>query len=105
MAASEASIEVRAVGEKEYVIVIPGEDHTTGSLLQTYLSRDPRVELAYYRAPHPLEEKIEVYVKLREGSLAEVLKDAIDSILETAREMRSLLLDAYREAGISVEED
>ena len=39
------------------------EDHTLGNALRTALLLDPRVRFAGYRAPHPLENKIELKVQ------------------------------------------
>ena len=99
------SLRMEKKGDREYVFLIEGEDHTIGSLLQLYLSRDERVEAAYYRLVHPLEEKIEVYLRLaRDEDPYRVLRDAVERIIETAREMESLVREALREAGVEVED-
>jgi len=94
-------VEIRRLGDKEYEIVIRGEDHTLGSLLEKYLDEDPRVATVYYRKPHPAEDVITVYLNLVEdvdpaGLLAEIL----DKIIEEAREAEKKLLQAYKEYGI-----
>ena len=99
------SLSMKKKGDREYVFIIEGEDHTIGSLLQLYLSMDERVDAAYYRPTHPLENKIEVYVRLAsDDDPYRVLRDAVERIIETSREMERLLREAYREAGIEVED-
>ncbi len=99
------SLSMKKKGDREYVFIIEGEDHTIGSLLQLYLSRDERVEAAYYRLIHPLEDKIEVYIRLaRDDDPYKVLRDTVEKIIETSREMEELLREAFREAGIEVED-
>lgn len=99
------SLRMERKGEREYVFILEGEDHTIGSLLQLYLSRDERVEAAYYRLVHPLEDKIEVYIRLaRDEDPYRVLRDAVERIIETSREMESLVREALREAGVEVED-
>ena len=99
------SLRMERKGEREYVFILEGEDHTIGSLLQLYLSRDERVEAAYYRLVHPLEDKIEVYIRLaRDEDPYRVLRDAVERIIETSREMESLVREALREEGVEVED-
>lgn len=98
-------VEIRRVGDNKYVVNIPGEDHTIGSLLQALLSKDDRVKLAYYNQPHPLEDRIEVFISLNgDYDPKQIIVEALDKIIALAREAREKLLQAYREAGIEVEE-
>jgi len=99
------SVEVEQRGPREYRIVLRGEDHTMGSLLQYFLLRDPRVELAYYSVPHPLHDAIEVYLKLKEDvDPLQVLEDAVDRIVETVRDAGEKTKSALAEAGLGGED-
>lgn len=40
------------------------EDHTIGNIIKMQLLREENVIYAGYRAPHPLENKIEIKVKI-----------------------------------------
>jgi len=99
------SVEVEERGPREYRILLHGEDHTMGSLLQYFLLRDPRVELAYYRVPHPLQDAIEVYLKLKEDAdPLQVLEEALDKVLEIIRDAGEKTRAALAEAGLGGEE-
>jgi len=99
------SVEVVERGPREYKILVQGEDHTMGSLLQYFLLRDPRVELAYYRVPHPLQEAIEIYLKLREDAdPIQVIEDALDKVIEIIKDADEKTRAALAEAGLGGEE-
>ncbi len=96
---------VKKIGENEYLLELPGEDHTLGSLLQHYLQEDENVATAYYSKPHHLEDKITIYVKLKEDKdPIETFKKALEKIASDARKFREELLKAYEEAGINIED-
>ncbi len=100
-----SKIRVRKISEDEYLFEIDGEDHTIGSLLQHYLQEDEKVVTAYYSQPHPLEEKINVYIKVKSGAdPIKVLRNALETIAREAGEFRELLLKAYEDAGINIED-
>jgi DNA-directed RNA polymerase subunit L len=99
-----SKVAVRKIGDREYMFELDGEDHTMGSLLQHYLQLDERVDTVYYSKPHPLEDKITVYVKLAvETDPIEVFKGALERIASEAKEFREKLLEAYKKAGVNIE--
>lgn len=81
--------------------VIEGEDHTLGNLLEKTLTTINGVVVAYYESPHPLENKIIVYIET-DGSIKprEALKKALERILEMNEEFRKLYLEKLREKGV-----
>jgi len=94
-------VQVRRIGDQEYEVLIEGEDHTLGSLLEKYLEEDPRVSTVYYRKLHPAEDVISVYLKLAEDiDPVALLLEALDKIIADAREAERKLLEAYKEFGI-----
>jgi len=59
------------------------EDHTLGNALRTSLLQDSRVRFAGYRAPHPLENKIELKVQTNgEITPHQVVIEALNSLEE-----------------------
>ncbi|GAQ88981.1 DNA-directed RNA polymerase II subunit 11 [Klebsormidium nitens] len=57
------------------------EDHTLGNLIRMQLHRDPEVLFAGYKAPHPLEYKINFKVQARDTTNPEtVFRRAIDAV-------------------------
>jgi len=95
------NVQVERIGDKEYNILIEGEDHTLGSLLEKYLDEDPRVSTVYYRKRHPAEDVIIVYINLAEDvDPVALLLEALDRIIADAREAEKKLLEAYKEYGI-----
>jgi DNA-directed RNA polymerase II subunit RPB11/DNA-directed RNA polymerase subunit L len=104
LAGSNVSLE--ALGNGRYRLTITGEDHTIGNLLsRTLLSMD-EVAFAYYEQPHPLEDRIVVYLQLKEpdGDPVVVLLRALDRILEVNEEFKRLYLEALRDKGLEVED-
>ncbi len=99
-----AEVKFRRISEREYEIVLPGEDHTIGSLLEHYLMTDDRVVYASYRQPHPLEDVIEVYVKLAgDYDVVEVVSDALERVIRDAGDVRARLAAALKEAGVEAD--
>jgi len=45
--------------------IINGENHTIGRLLEFILKKNSVVTYCYYEMPHPLKEKIIIYVDLK----------------------------------------
>ena len=62
------------------------EDHTLGNILRMQLLRDSRVLFAGYKAPHPLENKIEVQVQTN-GSITphQVVMEALDNLIDVVK--------------------
>ncbi len=85
-----------------YEVVIEGEDDTIGNLLATYLEDMPEVQLSYYKRPHPLENKIIVYVKLKDENtnVKEVLEKAMRRILEDINDLREKYVKALEKVGV-----
>ena len=85
--------------------VIEGEDHTLGNLLEKVLASMEGVKMAYYEVPHPLENKIIVYI-VTDGSVKprEALRKALHEIIAMNEEFRRLYLNVLRERGVDVSE-
>jgi len=76
---------------------ITHEDHTLGNLVYMQLLKDPRVLYAGYRAPHPLENFIEVKVQTAEGATPQqALMSAMDVILKDLVAIESSFNTAVR---------
>ncbi len=87
--------EIRSVGNGEYEIEFEGEDDTLGNLLASYLEDMDGVRLAYYKRPHPLEERIILYVKLEEGrDVKNLLIRALEFILRDINDLHSKYIEA-----------
>lgn len=104
------SVTVKAVAEGEekprkFMVTIEGEDHSVGNLLARTLLSMKEVKFAYYEQPHPLEDKIVVFVELKSEkvSIKKVLLQALDIIEETNREFRSKLVEEAGRKGIELE--
>ncbi|MEM1873907.1 MAG: RpoL/Rpb11 RNA polymerase subunit family protein [Acidilobaceae archaeon] len=102
---SGGRVRVERVGDRTYRVLFEGEDHTMGNLLATTLTGMPEVEAASYMKPHPLEDKIVVFVSLRDSGVdvVDVLIKALERILEKNKVFRELYLAALRERGVSIE--
>lgn len=57
------------------------EDHTLGNIIRMQLLQDERVRFAGYKAPHPLEQKIQVKIQT-DGQITphEALMNSLDSL-------------------------
>ncbi|MEN3000140.1 MAG: RpoL/Rpb11 RNA polymerase subunit family protein [Acidilobaceae archaeon] len=103
------SVTIRvAEGEKrprKYIVTIEGEDHSMGNLLARTLLSMKEVKFAYYEQPHPLEEKIVIFVELRSErtSIKKVLLRALEIIEKTNKEFRSKLLEEAQRKGLELE--
>ncbi|GAB6147620.1 DNA-directed RNA polymerase subunit L [Stetteria hydrogenophila] len=77
--------------------IIEGEDHTLGNLLEKTLTTLDGVVVAYYEAPHPLEDKIILYIET-DGSVKprEALRKALEKILEMNKTFRTLYLEKLK---------
>ncbi len=93
-------MEVRVVSnkERELELEVRGESHTLGNLIAKELQSMEGVELAYYEIPHPLQDRMIIYVKTREGlSPLEALNRALSSIEETLNRLEGDLSKALGE--------
>jgi DNA-directed RNA polymerase subunit L len=98
---------IKRVSEDTYEIHIEGEDDTIGHLVSTYLELSDRVQLSYYKRPHPLEEKIIIYVRLKNknDNIRDVLEEVIGGkLLSDINDLRERYLEALRKAGVSEED-
>jgi DNA-directed RNA polymerase subunit L len=69
--------------DRELLLEIWGEDHTLGNMLAKEALRHPDVTYAAYRIPHPLQDKLELYITVKEGSdPGRVLKEVCDKLKE-----------------------
>ncbi|MEM0340352.1 MAG: RpoL/Rpb11 RNA polymerase subunit family protein [Acidilobaceae archaeon] len=102
---TQSRVFIEKLGDNSYKVLIDGEDHTMGNLLAKTLLELPEVEIASYLKPHPLEDKVVVFVSLknRETSVVDVLIKALEKILEKNQMFRDLYLKALKERGIVIE--
>ncbi|MEM1675217.1 MAG: DNA-directed RNA polymerase subunit L [Desulfurococcaceae archaeon] len=54
--------------ERELLIEIQGEDHTLGNLIAKEALNHSSVAYASYNIPHPLQDKLLIYISVKEGS-------------------------------------
>ncbi len=58
-------------------LVLKKIDHTLGNILSSGLKRHDKVIYAGYNMPHPLDDKIIIHFKLKEGKIKSTIKDTI----------------------------
>lgn len=75
--------------DTEIVIQITGEDDTLGNLISKEAMKHPKVIYATYRIPHPLQNKLELIIRVEEGSnIGQVLVEIVDRIKIDLEEFR-----------------
>ena len=85
--------------DKELLIEMRGEDHTLGNLIAKEALKHPEVTYAAYRIPHPLQDKLELYISVKEGSdPIKVLEDICNRIKEYLEEFRREVEEKISEA-------
>ena len=73
----------------ELTLEVEGEGHTLCNLLESVLLEDEEVEFASYNISHPLVASPVITVRTRGNKTPEeVLKKAVEKILERGRELR-----------------
>ncbi len=73
----------------ELVLEIMGEDDTLGNLISKEAMKHPKVLYSTYRIPHPLQNKLELTIKLKEGAdPGEVLVEIVENIRKILNEFR-----------------
>jgi len=78
--------------DTELVLEIIGEDHTLGNMFVKQALKHPDVSYASYRIPHPLQNKLEIYLVVRNGSdIGSVIKDIVNELKSYLREFRDLV--------------
>ncbi|RLG80394.1 MAG: RNA polymerase [Thermoprotei archaeon] len=84
--------------ERELILEIRGEDHTLGNLFAKEALNHPDVTYAAYRIPHPLQDRLEIYISFREGAdMSKVLREIHDRI-------QKYLQDFMREVEVKISE-
>ena len=103
---AEFNLKIVKVSEDTYELRIEGEDDTIGHLLSTYLELSEEVQLSYYTRPHPLDEKIIVYVRLKDpkADVRKVVDRVIDKILSDINNLKQDYIEALRKSGVDTEE-
>ena len=77
------------------------EDHTLGNLLRMQLLRDENVRFAGYKAPHPLEHKIEIKVQTDgQKSPQDAVRHALKMLMDEVDTM-SASFDAQLQQSLS----
>ncbi len=87
-------MKVNVVGEDERTIELELDDLTIASLLVKYLNEDGRTDVAAFRQEHPLEETVKLFLRVREGSPREVLRDAVAKALSDVKKLKESLLSS-----------
>ena len=100
------NLKIVKVSEDTYELRMEGEDDTIGHLLSTYLESSEEVQLSYYTRPHPLQEKIIVYVRLKDPrtNVKEIVSKVIDKILADLDSLRKDYVEALKKSGVETEE-
>lgn len=100
----EGSVSIKDLGEDKYMITIVGEDHSLGNLLTKILLSMSEVKFSYYEHPHPLDDKIVLYVHLEKGKdIKKVLLKAAEQALQINEEFKELFLKALEKKGRRLE--
>ncbi|MCE4623487.1 MAG: hypothetical protein F7B11_01930 [Caldisphaeraceae archaeon] len=98
-------IKIMKTEQGTYKIEVLGEDHTLGNLLASTLLGLDGVNIAYYEVPHPLENKVFLYIDLEEGiDPIKKLKEALEKIKLMNSKFRQIYLSELKEMGIDVEQ-
>jgi DNA-directed RNA polymerase subunit L len=72
-------INISQQDERYIEFVFSGEGHTLLNLLQTNLLEEPEVEMAGYSKQHPLMDRSNLFIRLKDGgNHLEILKKAAD---------------------------
>ncbi len=87
-------MKVEVLKEDDRYMEIVLDDLTLASLLAKYLNADDRVEVASFRHDHPLEEKVHLFFRVKEGKPKEVLKEAAKKALSDVKELKDVLLSS-----------
>lgn len=82
----------KVVKEEENLMEMETDSITVASLLVKYLNLDERVEVAAFRQEHPLEDKVSIYFRVKEGSPRAVLKEVLSKIKSDIKELREAML-------------
>ncbi|PMP88013.1 MAG: DNA-directed RNA polymerase subunit L [Caldisphaera sp.] len=99
------NIKISKTEQGIYKIEIENEDHTLGNLLSTTLQGLKGVNIAYYEVPHPLENKLILYIDLEEGiEPKEKVIEALKKIKEMNSEFRDKYLQKIKEMNIDIED-
>lgn len=84
---------------KAITIEVTDETHTLGNLVQSYLSLHPDVEFCAYKNPHPLINKIQFKIKVKDnemGTLNRALKDTINVLIDTINNFSKVNNDKFK---------
>lgn len=93
--------EVKVVkhSDRELILEIYGEDHTLGNMIAKEALKHPAVEYAAYRIPHPLQDKMEFYLVVKEGyDLGQVLVEVCEKLKQYLKEFRDKVEEVLSEA-------
>jgi len=85
------NVTVTRKSEKELLIIVHGEDHTIGNMIVKEALKHPNVTYAAYRIPHPLQDRLEIYLSVKEGC------DPVAVFKEVCGNLRRYLLEFKKE--------
>jgi DNA-directed RNA polymerase subunit L len=75
--------------KNEIVLEIYGEDDTLGNMITKEAMRHPDVVYASYGIPHPLQNRLEIIINVREGAdVGKTIIDIVENIRKVLREFR-----------------
>ena len=87
---------MKIVKEEKDSMELETDDLTLASFLVKYLNMNEKMDYASFRQEHPLEEKILIFFKVKEGSPREVLKETLKKMESDVKELRDLLLNSLK---------
>ncbi|AFZ70880.1 DNA-directed RNA polymerase, subunit L [Caldisphaera lagunensis DSM 15908] len=97
-------IKITKTDQGIYKVEIEGEDHTIGNLLSTVLQTLKGVNIAYYEVPHPLENRLIIYMDLDENiDPKDKLIEALQKIKEMNEEFKKKYIEKIKEMNINIE--
>ncbi|MET1159387.1 MAG: RpoL/Rpb11 RNA polymerase subunit family protein [Thermoprotei archaeon] len=92
-------LKVLRKSDNEILLEIRGEDHTLGNLLVKEALRHPKVEYAAYRIPHPLQDRMEIYIATtKDANIKDIIREVIDSIRKYLNEFKNEVVSKLGEA-------
>ena len=74
-------------------LIIPNADHTLGNLISNGMYNHPPVTVSGYNMPHPLDDKIVINYKLKNGNLKKVMKEVINYYINLNNKLKKQVSD------------
>lgn len=91
-------IKITKKSDRELLLEIRGEDHTLGNLIAKEALKHTDIEYAAYRIPHPLQDKLEIYIVVKKGrDPKKVLIEVCEQIKKYLQEFNKLVEEKISE--------